>query len=275
MKLQILSDLHLEFMFHEIRIDEDADVVVIAGDLITAHEFILMDDIIEEIQKPIIYVAGNHDYYHQDMLVTQQRFKKLSTVYDDFYFLDNDTVELDGVRFIGSTLWSNFDLSHNPSMFSSIVESQINDFSRIRINDKHFSGKKCADLNTESRKFLAESTNKTFDGNYIELNMNLNFPIHEDTNFDNEEILKNVNFLHYQGKTKPWSITSFLKSYSLFYQEQYKLSFNQNYHVIVEKPLRDFYTFIKILIFEKKLKDKYKFFKVYLHSLIRYFNYKK
>ena len=117
--------------------------------------------------------------------------------------------------------------------------------------------------------------NKTFDGNYVELNMNLNFPIHEDTNFDNEEILKNVNFLHYQGKTKPWSITSFLKSYSIFYQEQYKLSFNQNYHVIVEKPLRDFYTFIKILIFEKKLKDKYKFFKVYLHSLIRYFNYKK
>ncbi len=117
--------------------------------------------------------------------------------------------------------------------------------------------------------------NKTFDGNYVELNMNLNFPIHEDNNFDNEEILKNVNFLHYQGKTKPWSITSFLKSYSIFYQEQYKLSFNQNYHVIVEKPLRDFYTFIKILIFEKKLKDKYKFFKVYLHSLIRYFNYKK
>ena len=113
--------------------------------------------------------------------------------------------------------------------------------------------------------------NATFDGDYIELNINLNFPIHDDTNFNSKEITKNVNFLHYQGKNKPWFIYSFQKSYSKFYQEQFKLSFNQNYHIIVKKPIRDSYKFLNVLIFEEELKNKIKFIKVYLHALLNYF----
>ncbi len=113
--------------------------------------------------------------------------------------------------------------------------------------------------------------NATFDGDYIELNTNLNFPIHEDANFNDKEITKNVNFLHYQGKNKPWFINSFKKNYSKFYQEQFKLSFNQNYHIIVIRPLRDSIKFVNILIFEGKLKEKIKLIRVYLYSLLYYF----
>ena len=61
MKLLVLSDLHLEFSYFE-PVATDADVVVIAGDL---HK---KDRGLEWLQehfsdRPVIYVAGNHEYY--------------------------------------------------------------------------------------------------------------------------------------------------------------------------------------------------------------------
>ena len=113
--------------------------------------------------------------------------------------------------------------------------------------------------------------NVTFDGNYVELDINLNFPIHENSTISKEEIINNVNFLHYQGKHKPWTLNSFLKSHSTFYQDQFKLINNHNYHLVIEKPFRDTYIFIKLIILEKELGDKFKLIKIFFLSLVKYF----
>jgi len=60
MKIQVMSDLHLEFGAFEIP-RTDADVIVLAGDI---HVGIKAIDWIKNQTKPVIYVLGNHEYYY-------------------------------------------------------------------------------------------------------------------------------------------------------------------------------------------------------------------
>ncbi|GAB1537707.1 hypothetical protein NUACC21_03600 [Scytonema sp. NUACC21] len=61
MKIQILSDLHLEFQPFHIP-HTDADVFVLAGDINLGKKGVAWA--VENIpSKPVIYVLGNHEYY--------------------------------------------------------------------------------------------------------------------------------------------------------------------------------------------------------------------
>ncbi len=61
MKIQILSDLHLEFENFNFY-NTDADVVVLAGDVHLGMNGVLWAK--KAIQnQPVIYVLGNHEYY--------------------------------------------------------------------------------------------------------------------------------------------------------------------------------------------------------------------
>ena len=60
MKLQILSDIHLEFGPFKIP-KTDADVIILAGDIHIGTAAV--DWIKSQTKKPVLYVAGNHEYY--------------------------------------------------------------------------------------------------------------------------------------------------------------------------------------------------------------------
>lgn len=109
MRIRILSDLHLEhFDGHRDLPDAEADVIVLAGD-IHSHAQGLYWAAERFSDVPIVYVAGNHEYYASEL--SQLR----TQLYDDarllgIHFLDNDTVTIGGVRFLGTTLWTDFAL---------------------------------------------------------------------------------------------------------------------------------------------------------------------
>jgi predicted phosphodiesterase len=103
MKIQYLSDLHLEFDTMPIP-DVVGDVLVLAGDIGVG---VTHKDWVEECTKKfknVIYVLGNHEFYGHNMQKVQAQWANMEL--DNFYFLDNDWVTIDGVNFIGSTLWS-------------------------------------------------------------------------------------------------------------------------------------------------------------------------
>lgn len=109
MHIRILSDLHLEHFDGQRDLpDVEADVVVLAGD-IHSHAQGLYWAAERFTDTPIIYVAGNHEYYASQL-------KQLrGQLYEDgqrlgIHFLDNDAVIIDGVRFLGTTLWTDFAL---------------------------------------------------------------------------------------------------------------------------------------------------------------------
>lgn len=110
MRLRVLSDLHHEH-FPTGRRElppVPADVVVLAGDI---HEHLQgLHWAREEFpDSEVIYVAGNHEFYHSDLPDLTQAMRNLARALD-IHFLEKDAVVLGGVRFLGATLWTDFQL---------------------------------------------------------------------------------------------------------------------------------------------------------------------
>ena len=113
MRIQYASDLHLEFdkesRHGDLRClfdDVGADVLVLAGDIDNiAHALTFAGRCAQELQIPAIFVAGNHEYYGKD-ITEREAFQ--SYVKAGVHWLDKGSVIIDGVRFLGCTLWTDF-----------------------------------------------------------------------------------------------------------------------------------------------------------------------
>jgi predicted phosphodiesterase len=133
MKLHILSDLHLSTGAVD-PAATDADVIVLAGDLgrpAAAVEWAL------RFPQPVLYVPGNHEFYGGSLDGTVRELRE-RTAGGNIHLLDNDALVLGGVRFLGSTLWSDFRLDDAPERRAhAVAEAQrlVRDFSRIRLRE--------------------------------------------------------------------------------------------------------------------------------------------
>ena len=105
MKLNILSDLHLSRGTLEIP-GNDADVVILAGDIARPKEAAAWA---LGFAKPVLYVPGNHEFYGGNLVDTVIQLKQLCAG-THVHVLDNDEVVLGGVRFLGTTLLTDFKL---------------------------------------------------------------------------------------------------------------------------------------------------------------------
>jgi len=106
MKLAIFSDLHIEFgQPWELPAELDYDVLVLAGDIDKGTRGL---DRFAHWPKPVVYVMGNHEAYGQVLPVLLRKFRQART--SSVHFLENSSAELGGVRFLGTTLWTDFAL---------------------------------------------------------------------------------------------------------------------------------------------------------------------
>src|ERR1700754_2337200 len=111
MKIQLASDLHLEMLekkFPGTRIIEPvegADVLVLAGDIHRATKAV---DAFGDWPAPVLYVAGNHEFYSSGRWGRGRAALREACAGSQVHFLDNDVIELGGVRFLGCTLWTEF-----------------------------------------------------------------------------------------------------------------------------------------------------------------------
>jgi predicted phosphodiesterase len=108
MNIHFLSDLHLEFhnMPRRYRLPAGTDVVVLAGDIGVGLQG--LEWALRAYSCPVIYVAGNHEFYGQrpmQKLIEKARAKVQGT---HVHFLENEAVTINGVRFAGTTLWTDF-----------------------------------------------------------------------------------------------------------------------------------------------------------------------
>lgn len=138
MKIQVLSDLHLEFRLPSrrnkrgvsrkdleevgVQFSEEADVYVLAGDICTVQTLPYILDALGEVEKPKVYVPGNHEFYGSSVKDTlcslRSAFDKTNT-----YILERDVLDIDGIKFIGTCLWTEVD----PSRYDE-VKKWMNDF---------------------------------------------------------------------------------------------------------------------------------------------------
>lgn len=128
MRIQLLSDLHLEANPGFVaRPAPDADVLVLAGDIGSyqcRRDGTIMTEPDWGLRRfsplpqfaawpvPVLFVPGNHEYDARDLDDTRTRLQhtceKLGITW-----LEQRTVALNGVRFVGTTLWSDFDALPN------------------------------------------------------------------------------------------------------------------------------------------------------------------
>ncbi len=133
MKLHILSDLHLGAAGLD-RPVTDADIVILAGDIARPREAVAWA---RGFDKPVLYIAGNHEFYGGSLDGVTQELRERSAG-TCVHVLDNEEVVIGGVRFLGSTLWTDFGLfGDGDRMADAMAQGQrlLRDFSRIRLAD--------------------------------------------------------------------------------------------------------------------------------------------
>jgi len=133
MKINILSDLHLGFGAFD-RPVNDADVVILAGDISRPREAVAWA---LRFDKPVLYVAGNHEFYGSSIDGAASELKRLCAG-TRVHLLDNTEIVIGRVRFLGATLWSDFNVfGPGAQKAAAMAEARrlIRDFSRIRLVD--------------------------------------------------------------------------------------------------------------------------------------------
>lgn len=129
MKIQIISDLHQEFGVSDLNFD-NADLVILAGDTNLGIKGI--EWVKENIRdKPVIYILGNHEYYKGSYPNTLHKIIKASED-SNVIVLENNRFEIEGIRFHGTTLWTDFSLLGNPVEYGIICQAKMNDYKQIR-----------------------------------------------------------------------------------------------------------------------------------------------
>ncbi len=137
MRVQILSDLHLEMGSgtpaevaaenHLALAVSGADVVVLAGDIAAGAEAIPWAAA-EWPDRPVLYVLGNHEFYGRDVASVIADCREAAARTDNVHFLEHDGITIDGVRFLGTTFWTDFNLFGNVRAGEKAAGSLMTDF---------------------------------------------------------------------------------------------------------------------------------------------------
>jgi Icc-related predicted phosphoesterase len=114
MRIQIFSDLHVDVAAPRgIDVTPDIDAVIVAGDVCEGAEraFQRVREIVP-MHVCVIMVLGNHELYGRVWREEFAHARAVAPLYG-VHLLENNTVVLNGVRFIGATLWTDYALFGN------------------------------------------------------------------------------------------------------------------------------------------------------------------
>jgi predicted phosphodiesterase len=156
MKIQIVSDLHLEFRGKDIYkiLIPSAPILCMVGDICVCGSYTDFNKFINFLNHfttqfvAIIHVAGNHEYYtagnasvreriENTMPEIDKKLKELNKRYSNYHYLNNnswtykDKDNKEVYTFIGSTLWTYIPSDKNNKHLSAIIETRMNDYNYI------------------------------------------------------------------------------------------------------------------------------------------------
>lgn len=165
MKVKVVSDLHLEFSNIEIK-NNGCDVLILSGDIMLAD--VLEDfpadydntkivssrqikavrfrnflrDCCEDFPN-VIYVAGNHEFYHGKFYKTLDILKEECAEFPNLHFLEDKSVTIDDIIFVGGTVWTDcnkrdpFTMWQLPKMMNDfhIIKNERNGYRRMSTDD--------------------------------------------------------------------------------------------------------------------------------------------
>jgi Icc-related predicted phosphoesterase len=157
MKVAITSDIHLEFGEWYPSNPENADVLILSGDILVAdnirklqedpHRIIdhsKADIFVEFLRqckqnyKEVVYVMGNHEHYHGDFALSAETLRRECKDHG-IHFLDCDNVVIGDYTFIGGTLWT--DMNNEDPLTMHSMTGMMNDFRIVNNSNRMVSRK--------------------------------------------------------------------------------------------------------------------------------------
>ena len=152
MKIALASDVHLEFGEISFENTENADVLILSGDICTAVDLMVKDDIgffdknvrSEKYHKffqecgerfpHVIYIMGNHEHYNGDYRNTITTLRDRLSYIRNLRILDKDVFVVDDVTFIGGTLWT--DMNREDPITLMQISGMMNDFRCVQNSNR-------------------------------------------------------------------------------------------------------------------------------------------
>jgi hypothetical protein len=137
MKFALASDLHLEFGTVELNNTENADVLILSGDICVAKDLSFHNTIRSETWmkffrhcseqfKNVIYIMGNHEHYHGDIAKSYDQIKGALSEFSNIHVLEKEFVTFGDVTFIGGTLWTDMNKEDPNTLYS--IKGYMNDY---------------------------------------------------------------------------------------------------------------------------------------------------
>lgn len=152
MKIQVVSDIHLEFGPISIENAGDTDVLILSGDICVANDLAERDAFClrGEHDKSnkfhtffqeccarfphVVYIMGNHEHYHGDFSKSLSILRDRLGYLVNLHILEKGSVIIDDVLFIGGTLWTDMN-GENPEHINAI-KGYMNDYRIIQCSDE-------------------------------------------------------------------------------------------------------------------------------------------
>lgn len=152
MRLHILSDIHLEFAALPRRqlAHVDCDIHILAGDI--GVGLVGLEWALKTFTQPVIYVMGNHEFYGSRTVPRLFATARAKVAGTHVHLLENDAITIDGVRFLGASLWTDFCLAgvlHQDRTMRAIAEI-MSDYQRIRLPANGYSTRPIAPATTRA-----------------------------------------------------------------------------------------------------------------------------
>ena len=163
MKIALCSDLHLEFQDINIQNTENADVLILSGDILVAEDLHNHPEVhpMDPVNIPnlgrrqlsaqrfrdfmkrcsfqfshVVVIAGNHEFYHGNWKASIQYLRDEYSKFPNIYFLEQELKVIDDVTFIGATLWT--DCNKGDPLTLHALGDMMNDFRIIRNDELGF-----------------------------------------------------------------------------------------------------------------------------------------
>lgn len=171
LKLQIASDLHLEYLWRHwpgIRLVEHkkgAQALILAGDVASGTDAI---QAFADWPVPVFYVPGNHEFYWRDMTRTLEEMRAAAAG-TQVRVLDRDEVIFEGTRILGATMWTDYRLRSGRTRSSQMEHAGLNIYDHTAIEDQgtRFTPAMALARHEASRQWLKEKKAQPFDGKTV------------------------------------------------------------------------------------------------------------
>lgn len=173
MNIGLLSDLHLEVAPYPYDLP-DCDILVLAGDIFTAYVldskyndsdnrsirkrvFDFYNRVRAKNYKAVLQIAGNHEFWKSEYFDVIPLLRDVLADYG-VTFLEDEVVVIDDVRFIASTLWTDYDRENPLTMLASM--NGMNDYDRIKYNGGRLLPEHLLAIHKKSRAFIEAELTK-------------------------------------------------------------------------------------------------------------------